>query len=187
MNVPIEISARHLHLSQEHMEILFGAGYALTPRRELSQKGYFVTQEKVEVIGEKASALFSILIPLRKKTQVEMAVTDAKRLGVVPVLRISGHLEGSSPVKLKGPMGEINLTEGAIIAKRHIHMSSSQALNMGFFDGDEVLVKVENERGGILDHVVITTSPTFNLTMHIDTDEGNAFGIGSAQGTIIKK
>jgi len=187
VKVPIEVSARHLHLCPEHVEILFGKDYVLTNKRELSQKGYFVTVERVEVIGDKASALFSILTPLRKKTQIEMALTDARKLGVKPVLRMSGNLEGSAPIKLKGPAGELALSEGAIIAKRHIHMSTDLADEMGLKTGDEVSVQVPGERGGVLNHVVISADPTFDLTMHIDTDEGNAIDASpETYGFIIK-
>ncbi|MCL1950239.1 MAG: phosphate propanoyltransferase [Turicibacter sp.] len=186
IEVPIEVSARHLHLCQEHVEALFGEGYELTAKRELSQKGYFVTVERVEVIGEKSSAMFSILTPLRKKTQVEMAITDARKLGVRPVVRMSGNLTGSAPIRLKGPKGELDLSEGAIIAKRHIHMSTALAEAHGLKTGDEVLVAIPGERGATLSHVVISADPTFDLTMHIDTDEGNALNIApDTFGTVI--
>lgn len=187
LNVPIEVSARHLHLCPEHVEILFGKNYQLTNKRELSQKGYYVTVERVEVIGEKGSASFGILTPLRKQTQVEMALTDARKLGVKPVVRMSGNLAGSAPIKLKGPAGELELSEGAIIAKRHIHMSDDLAAAMDLKTGDEVSVQVPGERGCIFHHVVISTGPTFDLTMHIDTDEGNAIDAGPETYGIIMK
>ena len=178
LKVPIEVSARHLHLTKEHVDLLFGSGYELAHKRELSQKGYFVTEEKIEVIGEKGSALFSILTPLRTKTQVEMSITDALRLGVKPVLRMSGNLAGSAPIILKGPKGKLFLEEGAIIAKRHIHMGTDLATSLGLKRGDKVSVKVPGERGVLLDEVELSIDQSFDLTMHIDTDEGNAIQAG---------
>jgi len=190
LKVPIEVSARHLHLTQEHVEVLFGAGYQLTNKRELSQKGYFVAEERVEVVGKKASASFGILTPLRSQTQVELAITDAVKLGIEICMRMSGDLAGSAGCILKGPEGEIVLEEGVIIAKRHIHINDQLAEEHGISDDEEVTVKIESDRGVIFDHVVVRTDPTFDITMHIDTDEGNAINVNNKNwtyGTIIKK
>jgi len=186
VKVPIEVSARHVHLCQEHVEALFGAGYELTAKRELSQKGYYVAAEKIQVIGEKSSAPFSILTPLRQKTQVEVSMTDARTLGIKPIVRLSGDLKGSAKVRLKGPVGELLLEEGAIVAKRHIHMSDSLAQKLGLERGNEVSVEVSGQRGGTFEHVALSIDPSFDLTMHIDTDEGNAFGIAPESYGFIK-
>ena len=190
VKVPIEVSARHLHLTQEDVDILFGDGYQLTNKRELSQKGYYVARERVEVVGKKASASFGILTPLRNRTQVELAITDAIKLGIDVCVRMSGDLAGSAACTLRGPNGEIELKEGVIIAKRHIHMSDRLAAELGISEDDEVSVKIEGDRGVVFDHVAIRTDPTFDITMHIDTDEGNATNINNKNltyGTLIVK
>jgi len=179
LTVPIEVSARHLHLTKEHVEILFGAGYELQNKRELSQKGYYVASERVEVVGEKASASFGILTPLRKQTQVEMSITDAIKLGVKPCIRMSGDLKNSASCKLRGPKGELILEEGVIIAKRHIHMNDELAKTYNISDDDNVSVKISGDRGVTLDHVVVRLDPTFDITMHIDTDEANAINVNN--------
>lgn len=187
--VPIEISARHIHLTHEHVEILFGEGYQLSNKRELSQKGYFVANERVEVIGKRSSASFGILTPLRKQTQIELAVTDAVKLGLDVCVRMSGDLAGSASCILKGPKGEFELKEGVIVAKRHIHMNDKLAEEIGIQDQDIVSVKIEGERGLTFDQVVVRTDPSFDITMHIDTDEGNALNINNkmrTKGIILK-
>ena len=183
LKIPIEVSARHLHLTQEDVEILFGAGYHLTNKRELSQKGYFVAEERVEVVGKKASASFGILTPLRGQTQVEMAITDAIKLGIDICMRMSGDLAGSAGCVLKGPVGEITLEEGVIIAQRHIHINDELAKEHGIGNDDIVRVKIEGERGVIFDNVAVRTDPTFDITMHIDTDEGNGIGVSNVDLT----
>lgn len=188
IKIPIEVSARHLHLTLEHLNILFGTGYQLKNKRELSQKGYYVAEERVTVVGKKAAASFGILTPLRKQTQVELAITDAIKLGIDPCVRMSGDLTGSAGCTIKGPKGEIVLEEGVIIAKRHIHMNDQLAKELGIKDHDEVAVKIEGDRGIVFDHVVVRTDPTFDITMHIDTDEGNAINVNNKNityGTLI--
>ena len=190
VKVPIEVSARHLHLTQDHVDVLFGEGYQLTNKRELSVKGYFVAEERVEVIGKKSSASFGILTPLRSETQVEMAITDAVKLGIEAPTRMSGDLAGSGACVLRGPHGEIELKEGVIIAKRHIHMNDQLAEELGINDHEEVNVKIDCDRGVVFDHVVVRTDPAFNITMHIDTDEGNAINVDNKElsyGVLIKK
>jgi putative phosphotransacetylase len=179
IKVPIEVSARHLHLTQKDVDILFGVGYQLMNKRELSQKGYYVAEERVEVIGKKASASFGILTPLRSQTQVEMAITDAIKLGIDVYVRLSGDLVGSAGCMLKGPAGELMLEEGVIVAKRHIHINDKLAKEYGISDHDEVSVKIEGNRGVVFEHVVVRTDPTFDITMHIDTDEGNAIHVNN--------
>ena len=190
VKVPIEVSARHVHLSQEHVDILFGKDYQLTDKRELSVKGFFVAEERVEVVGKKSSASFGVLTPLRSQTQVEMAITDAIKLGVDVCLRMSGDLAGSAACTLKGPKGEVELDEGVIIAGRHIHMNDKLAAELGINDHDEVSVKVGGGRGVTFDHVAVRTDPAFDITMHIDTDEGNAINVDNKNltyGVLIKK
>lgn len=189
VKVPIEVSARHVHLTQDHVDILFGVGYQLINKRELSVKGYFVAEERVEVIGKKTSASFGILTPLRNQTQVEMAITDAIKLGVDVCIRMSGDLADSAACTLRGPKGEVRLEEGAIVAGRHIHMNDELALELGINDHDEVSVKIDCDRGVTFDHVVIRTDPAFDITMHIDTDEGNAINVNNKNltyGILIK-
>ena len=191
VKVPLEVSARHVHLTQEHVDVLFGSvGYQLTTKRELSVKGYFVAEERVEVIGKKSSASFGILTPLRSATQVEMAITDAVKLGIEAPTRMSGDLAGSGTCMLRGPHGEIELKEGVIIAKRHIHMNDQLAKELGINDHEEVSVRAEGERGVVFENVTVRTDPAFDITMHIDTDEGNAINVNNKNltyGVLIKK
>jgi len=189
LKTPIEVSARHIHLTQDHVDVLFGAGYQLKNKRELSQKGYFVAEERVEVVGNKSAMSLGILTPLRSQTQIEISITDAFKLGIEPCMRMSGDLAGSTGCVLRGPKGELTLKEGVIVAKRHIHMNDKLAKEHGISDHDEVSVKIEGERGLTFDHVVVRTDPTFDITMHIDTDEGNAIyaKCSSTYGIVIKK
>ena len=179
IKIPIEVSAKHAHLCQEHVDILFGKGYQLTNKAELSQKGYFVANERVEVVGSKSGADFGILLPLRDKSQIEVAITDAIKLGLDIVLRDSGDLEGSGACILRGPEGEIALSEGVIVARRHIHMNDEDAKQLGVKDKDHISVSVDGDRALIFEDVLIRTDPTFSTSMHIDTDEGNAANINN--------
>ena len=186
--VIVETSARHIHLSKEHVDILFGAGHALTNKKDLSQPGQFACEEKVELVGAKGSLKVSVLGPERKSTQVELSYTDARTLGLksVPV-RESGDIAGTPGLKLVGPCGEVTLEEGVIIAKRHIHMTPADAEAYGLSDKQVVSVKVDtNGRSLVFGDVVVRVNPTFALAMHIDTDECNAAGaFGEVYGTII--
>ena len=188
MKVPVAVSARHLHLSQKDLDALFGEGYQLTYKKELSQPGQYACNERVEVIGPKGSLTMTILAPLRSDTQVEMSVTDARKIGIEVFARDSGDIKGSAGAKLKGPAGEIDIKEGVIIAKRHIHMSPAEAESIGIKDKDhvDVLIEGEDQRSLVLKHVLIRTNPDFSADMHIDTDEGNAAGVyNGGFGTII--
>lgn len=187
VKIPIEVSARHLHLTREHVDILFGEGYELTAKRELSQKGYYVANETVEIIGKKSSANFGILFPLRSKTQVELAITDTIKLGINPVIRNSGDLVGSASCILKGPKGELELKEGVIVAARHIHVSPEYANKLGVKNDEFMNVKVEGERPLIFERVLVRVDPSFGISMHIDTDEGNAANINNKIQTFGKK
>ncbi len=188
MQVNVEVSARHLHLSKEHLNILFGEGYELTYKKELSQPGQYACNERVEVVGPKGSFSMSVLAPLRGATQVELAVTDARKIGVDVVARDSGDIKGSAGAVLKGPAGEVTLTEGVIVAKRHIHLSDLDAEKLNVKDGDKVDVLVEgaDDRSVVFKNVLLRVNPDFHADMHLDTDEGNACGIyGGGVGTIL--
>ncbi len=149
MKVLVETSARHLHLSQEHLEILFGKGHELTVKKMLSQPGQFACEEKVEVIGSKGSLKMSVLGPVRKDTQVEVSLTDARSLGVAAPIRESGDIAGTGACKLVGPEGEVELTEGIILAKRHVHMTPEDAEKAGVKDKDIVKLEIESPNGSL--------------------------------------
>ncbi len=186
--VLVEISARHLHVSEEHLEILFGKGYKLTPKKDLSQPGQFACEERVTVVGSKRELKgVSILGPCRKATQVELSLTDARSIGVSAPIRESGDVEGSGACKLIGPCGEVELTEGVIAAKRHIHMTPADAEKYGIVDTQVVSVKIDTDgRALVFGDVVTRVSPSYALAMHLDTDEANAAGIaGSCIGEIL--
>ena len=173
--VPVGVSARHIHLTQEHVEILFGPGYRLTKKKEL-MGGQFASNERVTIVGLKLRAIENVRVlgPVRKQTQVEISSTDAVSLGVKAPIRESGKIEGSAPIAVVGPKGAIYLDEGCIVAQRHIHMSPQDAKDAGVQDGQIVSVRADNERGTVFNEVKIRVHPTFTLEMHIDTDEANA-------------
>ena len=185
----VETSARHIHLSTDAIEALYGAGAELTVKKELSQPGQFAAgNEKIKLIGPKGELAVSVLGPARKSTQVELSYSDARALGLkaVPV-RESGKTEGTPGMKLVGPAGELEIADGVIIAKRHIHMTPADAEVFGVIDKEIVKVKIEGERALIFDEVVVRVDPTYGLAMHIDTDECNAAGaFGECYGTIVK-
>ena len=184
----VETSARHVHLSQADLEVLFGAGATLTHKKDLSQPGQFACEERVKLVGPKKEiANVIILGPVRPATQVELSYTDARTLGVDAPLRESGDLEGTPGIKIVGPCGEVESANGVIIAKRHIHMTPDDAANYGVENGQIVSVKVESGRTALLGDVVVRVSPKFALAMHIDTDESNAVcGFGKCYGEIVK-
>ena len=176
--VLIETSARHVHLSKEHIDILFGAGHELTFKKALSQPGQFACEERVTVVGEKKEIKnISILGPARSATQVEVSLTDARTLGVKAPVRESGDIAGSGACKIIGPCGEVEISEGVIAAKRHIHLTPEAAAEMGVKDKQIVCVKIDSDgRKTIFGDVVIRVSDKFSPAMHIDTDESNAAG-----------
>jgi len=173
--VPVGVSARHIHLTQEHVEILFGKGYQLTKKKEL-MGGQYAANEMVTIVGIKLRAIENVRIlgPVRIASQVEISATDAIKLGIKAPVRESGDIAGSSPIAVIGPKGAVYLSEGCIIAMRHIHMSPRDAEKAGLKEGDMVSVKEENERETIFNHVKIRVDESFTLEMHIDTDEANA-------------
>ena len=192
MNDPIlvETSARHLHVTREHLDILFGEGYELTSKKDLSQPGQFACEERVDIVGPKRTLSgVSILGPIRKATQVELSLTDARSIGVAAPVRESGDIAGSGACKIVGPKGEVEIAEGVIAAKRHIHMTPADAQAYNVQDKEIVSVRLETEgRSLTFDDVVVRVSDNFFLAMHIDTDESNAAGFSPAiKGTIIKK
>ncbi len=186
--VLVEVSARHVHVSQEDLEKIYGEGYQLTVRNTLSQPGQFAANEKVTVVGPRGEMKMSILGPCRKESQIEVSLTDARALGVTALVRESGDLEGTAGIKLVGPAGEIELTKGVIAAQRHIHFTPEDAEEFGVKDKDIVSVAVETEgRQLTFGDVICRVSASYATAMHIDTDEGNACGYaGQTFGTVIK-
>ena len=184
----VEVSARHIHLTQEDLDKLFGEGYQLTVKKELSQPGQFACAEKVTVKGPRGEMKMSILGPVRKHTQVEVSLTDARTLGVVAQIRESGDTDGTSGVTLIGPNGSIDIPDGVIAAKRHIHMTPADAQKYGVNNGDIVSVKIDTDgRSLVFGDTVVRVSDCYALAMHIDTDEANAAAIaGTAQGELVK-
>lgn len=188
MKFIVETSARHGHLSDQDLETLFGKGAKLTVKKELSQPGQFASNERVTLVGPKGEMKITILGPTRKGTQVEISLTDARSLGLSVPVRESGDTAGSAPCKLIGPAGELELSEGVIAAKRHIHARPEDAEKMGVKDKDVVSVKVETEgRSLIFGDTVVRVHPSYALAMHIDTDESNAASAGGVvYGEIVK-
>ena len=189
MKVMVETSARHVHVSEADLKTLFGADAKLTVKKELSQPGQYASNEKVEVIGPKGSLVMSILGPTRPETQVEVALTDARKLGIAAPIRESGDLEGTPGCTLKGPAGEVVIEKGVIAAKRHIHFNVEEAAAAGVEDKQIVSVKVgkEGERSVIFGDVVVRVSPKYAAALHIDTDESNAAALGgTVEGEIVK-
>ncbi len=184
----VETSARHVHVTQEDLEILFGKGAELTVKKMLSQPGQFASNQKVSVVGPKKTMDgVSILGPVRSATQVELSATDARSMGISCPIRESGDLAGSGACKLVGPAGEVELKEGVIIAKRHIHATPADAEELGVQEKQIVKVKIDTpERSLIFDDVVVRVSDKYALAMHIDTDEANAAGCsGDVMGVIV--
>ena len=178
MGIVLETSARHVHVTKETLETLFGENYELTKKKELSQPGQFAAEERIRVIGEKGEfPRVSILGPCRKADQVEMSASDARSIGIKAPIRESGDVKDSGSCKLVGPKGEVTLKEGVIIAKRHIHMTENDAKNYNVKNGEIVNVKVNSkDRALTFSDVVVRVSDSYALAMHIDTDESNACG-----------
>ena len=179
--IPIGISNRHIHLSQRDLETLFGAGYELTPMKELSQPGQYACKELLTIIGPSMRPIENVRVlgPVRKASQVEISVTDSYVLKVKPPVRESGKIEGSAPIRIVGPKGVVELAEGCIIANRHIHMSPDEAKVFGLGDGDYVDIDVNGARRTRWFDVQVRVHKDFRLEMHVDTDDANAAGIGN--------
>lgn len=181
--VPVGLSNRHVHLSKEDIDTLFGEGHELTPFKDLSQPGQFACEEKVDLVGPKRTIPgVRVLGPARKESQVEISLADGFTLGLssVPV-RDSGNLEGTPGVKLVGPKGEVEMSRGVIAASRHIHMHTTDAEKYGLKDKDTVKVHVEGPRGLTFENVLIRVHDTYALDFHIDVEEGNAAGLSNCQ------
>lgn len=180
-NIPVGISNRHIHLTREHVDILFGKGYELTKLKDLSQPGQFACKEQLTLVGPSMRAIEGVRVlgPERKRSQVEISRTDSFVLKVKPPVRESGDVDGSAPVTIIGPKGIVTLTEGCIIANRHIHMSTDEGKAFGVTDGEYVDVEVNGERRTTFYDVQVRVHPDFRLEMHVDTDDANAAGIGN--------
>ncbi len=173
--VPVGVSNRHIHLTEKDVETLFGPGHKLTKKKDL-MGGQFAAEECCTIVGLKLRTIESVRVlgPVRSRTQVEISLTDARKLGINVPVRESGDVKGSAPIAIVGPKGAVYLEEGCIIAARHIHMSPEDAAKCGLKDGDYVKVRADNERGTVFEHVKIRVDKSFTLEMHIDTDEANA-------------
>lgn len=184
----VETSARHIHLTDAAVAVLYGEGASLSVKKNLSQPGQFACgNEKITLVGPKGSLPVSVLGPTRPANQVELSFTDARALGITPPVRESGDIAGTPGLKLIGPAGELEIAEGAIVAKRHIHMTPADAAAFGVADKQIVKVKLDTARPLIFDDVVVRVSPKFALAMHIDTDECNAAAaFGAVTGEIVK-
>lgn len=189
MNFIVETSARHVHVTAETLAVLFGEGHALTNKKDLSQPGQFACEERIDVVGPKNTLKnVSILGPVRPADQVELSATDARSIGIAAPIRESGDTAGSPGCKLVGPCGEVEISEGVIVAKRHIHMTPADAEALGVEDKQIVWVKIDTDgRKAVLGDVVVRVSDKFKLAMHIDTDESNAVSCSRDQmGEIIE-
>ena len=187
--VPVGVSNRHIHLNQADLETLFGAGYTLTPLKELSQPGQYACKELLTIVGPSLRPIENVRVlgPLRKQSQVEISATDSYVLKVKPPVRESGKLAGSASITILGPKGVVRLQEGCIIANRHIHMSPQDASAFQVNDGDFVTVDVNGTRRTRWYDVQVRVSPDFRLEMHVDTDDANATGIGNGSKVKIVK
>ena len=189
-DIPVGVSNRHIHLSREHVEILFGKGYALEKMKDLSQPGQYACKETLTIVGPSLRPIerVRVLGPERRASQVEISRTDAYTLKVKAPVRESGKIEGSAPVSIIGPMGVVTLKEGCIIANRHIHMAPADAAKFAVSDGDYVTVDAVGERRTRFYDVQVRVSDAFCLEMHLDTDDANAVGLtGKSTVTIVKE
>ena len=189
MDVPVEISAKHVHLTAEAVETLFGKGHSLTPKRDLSQPGQFLSEERVKLVTTRGEiANVAVLGPVRSAVQVELSITDARGLGVDAPIRLSGDLKGAGDVVIVGPCGVVTARASAIVAKAHVHMTPEDARHYGVQDGEAVDIRLETERPVTLNDVLVRVSPTAALAVHIDFDEANAARLsGAAAGKLMKR
>lgn len=185
-NVPVGVSNRHIHLTREHVETLFGKGYQLTKIKDLSQPGQYACKETLTIVGPSMRAIEGVRVlgPERKRSQVEISRTDSFTLKVKPPVRESGDLDGSAPITVIGPKGIVTLNEGCIIANRHIHMSLEEGAAFGVKEGEYCDVELYGERKSLFYDVQIRVHKDFRLEMHIDTDDANAAGVGN--GAMVK-
>lgn len=180
------ISNRHIHLSKDIMEVLFGKDYQLTKTKDLMQLGEYACNETLTLVGPKNSIeKVRVLGPIRKQTQVEVSVSDAIRLGIAVDIRLSGNLAGSQPIKLVGPNGSVDLKEGCVVAKRHIHFSTKDAEFYGVKDKESLSLKIEGERGLVFNNVIARVSDNMILECHLDIEEANAAGVKNGTMAIL--
>lgn len=180
--VPVGISVRHIHLSRADVDRLFGRNYQLTPKKQLSQPGQYACEECLDVIGPKGELKkVRILGPERSASQIELAQTDCRNIGIAAPVRSSGKTAGTPGVTLRGPLGEVVIPEGVIIADRHLHMSDAEAAAFGLKDGDRVSIQIDGEKPGIMGNVLVRAGSAHALDLHIDTDDGNAFLLKQGQ------
>lgn len=180
--LPIALSNRHIHLSQEDLQLLFGEGHTLTKFKDLSQPGQYACEEKVDAVGPKGTIKgIRILGPVRDTTQFEVSVSDAFKLGIKPEVRDSGDIEDTPGVKLVGPKGETTMDTGVIVAARHIHMNTEDAKDMDVKDKDKVKIKIGGLRGLTFEEVLVRVSDSYALEMHVDVEEGNACGVKNSE------
>lgn len=187
--LPVEISARHVHLDRAALDALFGEGYELTKKRELSQPGQFLSEERVKLVTQRGQIdSVGILGPLREKTQVELSLTDARTLGIQAPIRLSGQLDGAADVLLVGPRGVVNARSAAIIARAHVHMTPEDARQYGVAHGESVGLRLDGDRTVTIENVVVRVSPEYRLAVHIDYDEANAAHLsgGHMTGQLLK-
>ncbi len=176
--IPIALSNRHLHISREHLDILFGKGYELTKLKDLKQPGQYAAEEKIDLEGPKGIIKgVRILGPVRKTTQIEISFADSFVIGVTPPIRDSGDLKGSASARITGPVGSVEIDEGIIAAARHIHMTPEDAAQWGLKDKDTVNVRTGGQRSLIFENVLVRVSPDYKLEMHVDMEEGNSAGV----------
>lgn len=186
--IPVSMSNRHIHISKEHLEILFGKGHELTVMKDLSQPGQYACEEKVDIVTNKSTIKgVRILGPTRPETQIEISMYDARTLGIEAIVRPSGKLNETPGCTLLGPKGEVKLNKGVIVAARHIHMHTDDAPKFGVKDNDIVSVRVGDLRSIVFENVVVRVHPQYALDMHVDIEEGNAAGISNGtNGTVLK-
>lgn len=186
--IPVGVSNRHVHLTQSDLETLFGKGYELTPKKDLSQPGQYAAEETVTLIGPKKSiANVRILGPVRPQTQVEISRADSFVLGVTAPVRDSGSINGTPGIIIEGPKGKVELKEGVIIAQRHLHVHTDEANELNLKNGDYISVKFDGERSVIFNNVLVRVSPKFAKDLHLDIDEANAAAISNGDlGTIVR-
>ena len=185
--VPVGISARHLHLSKDHVEALFGRGHRLTPLKALSQPGQYACKETVDVVGPKGTLRMRVLGPERVQSQVEIAFSESRTLGVVPPVRNSGDLAGTPGITLVGPRGKVVLKEGLIVADRHVHMSLQEGARYGVKNGDKLELVIGGNKPGVIQNVTARVSDKYALDCHLDTDDANAFQIKQGQWAVIRR
>lgn len=187
-DVPVGVSNRHIHLCQKDLDTLFGHGYKLTKIKDLSQPGEYACDETVDIyVNDKSIQRVRILGPVRKQTQVEVSSSDARKLRANPPVRGSGKLDGSSPVTIFGPKGNVELAQGLIVANRHIHLTPADAERTGLKDNQVVSVKFGGDKGGVLNNVRCRVSPNYFFEMHIDTDDASALGVNTGDTAQIIK